>query len=259
MTTKAHIQFLKSLSQRSLRTKEKLFVAEGSKVVEEFIHQGLEVHSLYIRAEEYEKQKEHLSTFIPSHLLFSITSRDIERVSSLTSTQGILGVFHMPAHTLSEEMFTQGPILLLDTISDPGNMGTIIRTADWFGMDHIICSPQSVDIWNPKVVQSTMGSLGRVKVYYEDLQNIIESHAHIPVFTAVMEGTPLQKVQAPKVFFLLMGNESHGVSPHLRKCATTEITIPHIPHKDVRLGVPESLNVAIATSILLAHFCLPQA
>lgn len=241
MITKSQIAFLKELRQKSARSERSLFIAEGPKAINEFLSaDNVLLHSLYAT----EITGLDLPPDTPDNNLYPISANDLKRISALTTPNQCVAVFHNPhfAQPVIENRLT----LLLDNISDPGNLGTIIRCADWFGISNIICSVGSVDCFNPKVVQSTMGSLARVQVGYTDLESIIRRHNHIPVYAATLDGTPLGSVGKVREGFLLVGSESHGISPALLPLAKHKITIP-------RVGQAESLNAGVATGILLSH------
>ncbi|MEM9143591.1 MAG: RNA methyltransferase, partial [Bacteroidota bacterium] len=171
-----------------------------------------------------------------------VSETDLKRMSALKSPNGVLGVFHKPPE--GEIVFTDW-ILAVDQVSDPGNLGTIIRLCDWFGIPHLLCSPDTVDCFNPKVLQATMGSMARVNVVYRDLPKILEESG-LPIYGAFMDGRPMGESDLPGKGILVMGNEAHGIAPWIEGLCDYRIGIP-------QFGSPtaESLNVAMATAILL--------
>lgn len=175
-----------------------------------------------------------------------ISMKDIEKISTLKTPQDVIGLIKIPIWaTLNYNRLKQKFSLVLDSIQDPGNMGTIIRTADWFGITDIICSEDTVDVYNPKVVQATMGSLARVNVHYANLEEVLPQ-AGLPIFGAMLDGENIYNSNFGTEGLLIMGNEGNGISPAIERLITTKITIP-------RAGKAESLNVAIATAILCSE------
>ncbi|MFN7160674.1 MAG: TrmH family RNA methyltransferase [Candidatus Gracilibacteria bacterium] len=251
MITKAQIHFVKDLHARKQRLTEKLFFCEGTKGVKELLA-TFELHSLFTTASWVEKEESTLVN-IPSEKIFLSEGKELERMSALKTAQDVIAVFHIP-DVKSQISTTESTLILaLDHISDPGNLGTIIRTADWYGIDTILCSEDTVDVWSPKVVQATMGSLGRVHLHYTDLKKAL-SEIQSPVFTTAMTGASIQTFDFPESCVLLMGNESVGVSEQLTALSTSKLHIPAYRHKNPANGQAESLNVAIATGIVLQAY-----
>lgn len=175
-----------------------------------------------------------------------ISVKDIEKISTLKTPQEVIGLVKIPIWpTLNYDSLKQRFSLVLDNIQDPGNMGTIIRTADWFGINDIICSEDTVDVYNPKVVQATMGSLARVNVHYTTLAQALQQ-IKLPIFGAMLDGENIYNTTFGDEGLLVMGNEGNGISADIERLITTKITIP-------RAGQAESLNVAIATAILCSE------
>lgn len=237
--TKNELKHIRLLRQKKYRQKFRQFVVEGEKNVEELFNSALEILAIF--ATEEWKSEEYFGE------ITLISKKDLAQVSNLTTPNKVFALVKMPYYSFDTSVFNEGLTLALDDINDPGNLGTIIRTADWFGVKNIICSPNSVDCFNPKVVQSTKGSIAHVQVHYVNLEDTL-SQAKVPIYGAAMEGKKVQKslsIKNPSI--ILMGSESHGISAELEKILTHKITIP-------KYGKAESLNVAIATSILLYHF-----
>lgn len=239
MLVKSQIKYIQSLSEKKVRDEDHVFVAEGEKIVGELL-QEKRVPPQAIYALNGAK----ITPSDPRVPLEWVTEKEMERISFLSSPSTVLGVFKKPVLPLPD--FNNELILMLDGIQDPGNLGTIIRSADWFGVKHIICSETTADCFNPKVVQATMGSIARVSVSYENLHHWCEQHNEIPRYAAMLHGESVKTINPLKYGVLIIGNESKGVSESLLQNGVIAINIP-------RIGQAESLNAAIATSIILSH------
>jgi TrmH family RNA methyltransferase len=243
MLVKSQVKYIQNLGHKKFRDAEGVFVAEGPKIVNELLEsdilqlvQCFATEHWMITQKEFIKDKEKL--------FVKIDEKELERISFHGSPNQVLAIFTKPV--FDRDIKPAGLTLLLDNIQDPGNFGTIIRTADWFGVKRVICSSETVDVFNQKVVQSAMGSLIRVELMYTDLKEYIALNPGIPLFVSSLDGEDLhQKMQVTKAF-LLMGNESKGVSPALQSLAARRIRIPG-------KGGAESLNVAVAAGILLSY------
>ena len=258
--SKAQVKLVRSLQQKKFRDELGLFVAEGDKCVEE-LRKGFELVQLIINNEQLTSRDADVRTVIA-------TPTEIEQMSGLRTPQGVIGVFkkNTEYRTQSTDLITNDLILALDGIQDPGNLGTIIRTCDWFGVHDIFCSLDTADCYNPKVVQATMGALARVRLHYVDLPAFIASYKG-PVYGTLLDGENMYEVlesektaslkdKRPlrsKTGVIVMGNEGNGISEEVRKLVTHPIRIPSYPNKEAS-DVVESLNVSIATSIVLAEF-----
>ncbi|MBC8767062.1 RNA methyltransferase [Arenibacter sp. BSSL-BM3] len=234
MVVKSQIKFIKNLQQKKYRTQNKLFVIEGIKTVKELLESTLKVYKIYVTDSTVLGQNDDFVELI--------SEGDLKKMSGLSTPNKVLGVFHFP---VPEQIDFSDWVIALDDVRDPGNMGTIIRLCDWFGITNLICSSNSVDCYNPKVLQATMGSISRVNIVYEDLEQIF-SQMDIPVYGAFMDGTVVYKEQFPKKGVLVMGNEANGVSKAIENLVDKKISIPQFGPKTA-----ESLNVATATAILL--------
>ena len=235
MITKNQIKFIKSLSLKKNRIKEQLFIAEGEKVVSELLRSDFEIKNIYA-TKEWKVSNDNIT---------QISNAELQRISNLKSPNKVLAVVQFKNHKIiKHDRIT----LVLDEINDPGNLGTIIRMCDWFGVKQIICSKNTVDIFNPKVVQSAMGSAFRVQVNYIDLENYL-SKINTPIYGTFMDGKNLKEVKLAKSAHLVMGNEANGISNQINKLITDKVAIKNIGKS------AESLNVAVATSILLHVFC----
>lgn len=236
--SKNQIKLITSLQQKKYRVKEGLFVAEGIKVVNEFLNSEIELQTLFCVEEVFGDYKNHHCE--------TITENELKKVSVLKSPNKVLGLFKIPSVKTNED---SGLKVMLDTVNDPGNLGTIIRLCDWFGVKELICSKDTVDCYNTKVVQSTMGSLTRVAVKYVDLIPYLKETKQ-PVYVTDMEGENVYAASLPENGIIIMGNEANGVSDEIKQLVNKKLTIPRFGE----LQATESLNVATATAILLNEF-----
>lgn len=242
MLSKSQVSLLTSLQHKKFRREHGLFMVEGYKSVIEFINSAYQVDTIY-----------HTPAFAPKLLNLSrkinfqeISLNELEKISTLKTPQDVIGLVKIPIWpVLNYNGLKQKFSLVLDNIQDPGNMGTIIRTADWFGIHDIICSEETVDVYNPKVVQATMGSLARVNIHYADLELVLPQ-IKLPIFGAMLNGQNMYNTNFGDEGLLVMGNEGNGISPDIERLISTAVTIP-------RAGNAESLNVAIATAILCSE------
>lgn len=235
--SKNQLKLITSLSQKKYRTKHQLFIAEGIKVVEELLNSSLTLHHLFY-TDDFDASSISKKTLI--------SDSELKKISNLKSPNKVLALFEI---SNKKEITSNGLIVALDDINDPGNLGTIIRLCDWFGVGQIVCSKNTVDIYNQKVVQSSMGSLTRVQVTYTNLQLFL-SDTPLPIFIADMNGKNIHKETLPKQGILVMGNEANGISKEIVAIKNTKITIPRFGDTQKT----ESLNVATATAILLSEF-----
>jgi TrmH family RNA methyltransferase len=249
--SKGKIKLITSLKQKKAREEHKLFVIEGEKIVSELIKSGFEI--IYILAlpiwiKNYESQLRDIKCEV-----FEINDNDLQRISSLKTPNQVLAVIKQPENILNIANLRQKITLFLDDIQDPGNLGTIIRVADWFGIENIICSDKTVDVFNPKVVQSTMGALLRVKVFYLKATLFFDeiTRYNIPVYGAYLNGKNIYTTDLSQEAIIVMGNESNGINKELLSYITQAITIPS---GSMAGSGTESLNVSVATSIICAEF-----
>lgn len=244
--SKARQNIYSQLSKRKMRDRHNLFVVEGRKSVEDTI--GVFKAEAVITID---------CNLVPeswgcSHILHEVSRPVIEKISSLSTAPDVIAVYRIPEGFYDNlPTPSEGKLyLLLDGIQDPGNLGTITRTAHWFGIDRIYASRDTVDIFNPKTVQSTMGSLGRVEIVYCDLAELIERNSDMPVYGTLLNGENIYKATLGEHGFIIMGNEGKGISESLRKRITSPLLIP--PYDNSNHS--ESLNVAIATAVTLSQF-----
>lgn len=238
MVSKNQIKLIKSLQQKKYRLANELFIAEGVKVIQELLQSNFVLEHLFIT--------ENIFIAIPIEKKTQVTEDDLKKISALSTASNCLAVFKIPKDA---RVATSGLIVALDDIRDPGNLGTIIRLCDWFGIHQIWCSKETVDVYNPKVIQATMGSIARVNVSYVDLNECI-SKSKLPVFGTFMDGENVYSQKLPAAGILVLGNEANGISMDLEKIISHRIAIPRFGD----IQKTESLNVATATAIFLSEF-----
>lgn len=245
MFSKSTIKYIQSLQQKKFRDETRAFVAEGPKVVMELLLSGhFTCTGVYATQEWSDSLNQSIRTALGARLVV-IKDFELEKIASYQTPNQVLAVFEQ--RDAQPVVDVTGLTLVLDDIRDPGNFGTIIRTADWFGIHNIICSEHSVDMYNPKVVQSTMASLGRVNIVYTPLPAWLATQSDIPRYAAVINGDPIPSGSLADDIILVIGNESAGISESVRKQCNHTISIP-------KRGEAESLNAAVATAILLYCF-----
>lgn len=247
MLSKNDIKIIKSLELKKFRTEKGLFIAEGHKTVEELL--GRFDCTLLAATQEWLESRRN----IPADRIEAVTSDELKRASLLQNPQDMLAVFRIPKNEMKlSDAATDNLVLALDDVQDPGNMGTIVRLADWFGIRHLFCTKGTVDIYNPKSVQATMGALARVSVHYTDLKEALGTlPPSVPVYGTFLEGDIIYDAPLSKNGVIIMGNEGNGISTGIKQAVTKKLYIPNWP-----AGAPtsESLNVAIATAVVCSEF-----
>lgn len=238
MLSKNQIKIITGLQQKKYRKQHKLFFAEGIKVVRELLDSNITLSHLYAEAGHFND--------IPANLLTEVTEAELKKISALTTPQHCLALFEMPE---DKPVPQSGLIVALDDVRDPGNLGTIIRLCDWFGISNLVCSAACVDVYNPKVVQATMGSISRVNVVYTDLQEYLDNSSQ-PIFGTFMDGNNIYKETLPTDGIIVLGNEANGISGGVEVLCTQRLSIPRFGD----LQQTESLNVATAAAIILSEF-----
>ena len=231
-----HQKLITSLSQKKYRQKHQLFIAEGVKVVRELLKSSFELEIIFSTDHEFSS----LDCFV------QVSDQELKKISSLKTPNKVLALFKIPSQ---KKINSSGLIVALDTVNDPGNLGTIIRLCDWFGVEQLVCSKDTVDCYNSKVVQATMGSLTRVSISYLNLPEYLQT-VSLPIFIADMDGVNIHKAKLPASAVLVMGNEANGVSETLKQLVSNKISIPRYGNSNQ----VESLNVATATAVLLNEF-----
>ncbi len=249
MLSKAKIKLINSLNLTKYRKQHGLFVVEGTSSVLDFLKSEIKLDSLYATGKWIEKHKDEMEGINP----IEAEEIDLKKISFLKTPPEVVAVFRIPDREDFDLKNLTGLLLMLDGIQDPGNMGTIIRTADWFGIDTIVCSPASANPFNPKVVQASMGSLSRVKVYVVDLVEMLKTRPdYLKTFGAVLDGQPLNETAKPQTGIIIIGNEARGISKDLLPMIDFKITIPRYPGDHGHSA--ESLNASVATAIICYEF-----
>lgn len=236
MVSDKQIKIIKSLKLKKNRIKHNLFIAEGDKTILELITAGFNINSLYSINRQIEGVK---------NSVIQLSKPELNKISNLSNPKNSLGVFEIPK---PKKINYNKLIIGLDNISDPGNLGTIIRLCDWFGIEDLICSFDTVDCYNPKVVQASMGSISRVNITYLDLQKTLENNS-LKTYGTYMQGDSIFEIDEIKNGVILFGNEANGINPNLSKVIDKRLSIPRFG----KLKKTESLNVANALSIVLSE------
>lgn len=237
MVSKSQIKLIKSLSQKKYRYQHKLFVVEGEKGVRELLDSDFELFAIFASENKYG---------VSSEKFYQSSNIDLKKISFLKTAPDVLAVFKIADKKCAE---SSGLKVVLDGVRDPGNLGTIIRLCDWFGVQELICSQDTVDCYNPKVVQATMGSLSRVRVRYADILEMLRESNEF-IYGTLLEGENIYTGELEDSGYLILGNEANGISEDIQKTITRKITIPQFGSNQKT----ESLNVATATAIALSEF-----
>jgi TrmH family RNA methyltransferase len=260
MLSKTRIKFIKSLQNKKGRDEKRLFVIEGDKLVKEFLSAGIPIKMLLGKPEFLFSLQPDLTGNID--IVEKVSNNELKQISNLRTPHNAMAVVHMPEHSMNLSEILSQFCVALDFVQDPGNMGTIIRAAGWFGIKNIVCSVDCVDVYNPKVIQSSMGALLHVKVFYSDLRKLFNSAAQngIPVYGTFLEGESIYSHKLYNKGIILLGNESKGISGELIPFITEKIKIPKFSHASEGI---DSLNVGMAASIVFSEFlrksgCVPD-
>lgn len=248
MLSKNKIKFINSLSLKKNRIKHGQFIAEGTKIVQDLMESNFIIDEIY-----YTSEIEQISFDNIKWNHFMVDLHELKKISQLKTPQGILAVVRIPLLQLNIKNLANSLTILLDDIQDPGNLGTIIRIANWFNIKTIVCSENSVDVYNPKVIQASMGSLSGVEVHYADLDKIIEEakKLNIPVYGTFLDGENIYSSNLPDNGMIVFGNESKGISENLKPKISFKI---HIPSFNADTTKTNSLNIAIATALVCSEF-----
>lgn len=248
MISRNQIKYVQSLRLKKFRDQHDVFIAEGEKIVAELINSKLSVKMLFALEEWVILHRQNISENIDLHV---VSGKELERISNLKTPHKVLAVVQQPQNLFKGEIFSEGLVLMLDKIQDPGNLGTILRTADWFGVRHVICSPNTADVYNPKTIQSSMGSFIRVQTHYTDLGPCLDKLSEeVTVYGAFPDAFDLYAVKSSLPAVLVVGNESKGISAEVASRIQQKLMIPS-GAKDFE-GRAESLNAAMATGIILS-------
>ena len=245
LLSKNKIKYIQSLKGKKYRNEYGTFVAEGKKLVSDLI--GNCRCQLLVGLPDVLQEMGPLS----AEEIIEATTDELKKASNLKTAPQIIGVFYQPRYDIEKIKLSGNLNLVLDGIQDPGNMGTIVQLADWFGIEHIFCSEDTVDIYNPKTVQATMGAIARVKVHYTNLTDLLRNNHLLPVFGTFLKGENIYKTELPNKGFIVMGSEGRGISSDIEKLVTNKLFISNYP-QDTKTS--ESLNVAVATAIVCSEF-----
>lgn len=248
--TKNNIKYIQSLKNKKDRDEHGVFVAEGDKMVSELLS-GMKC-KLFLATHDFIKENKLILEKAQIEELLEISRKELERISFLKNPQQVLAVFLKPTYSYNLDSLKTQLSLVLDGIQDPGNMGTIIRLADWYGIENIFCSMDTVDAFNPKVVQATMGALSRVKIHYLDLPVFLESISEfLPIYGTFLDGQDMYKSEIKESGLIVMGNEGNGIRPKVEAFITHKLFIPNYP---LDRQTSESLNVSVATAVVCSEF-----
>lgn len=239
-------KFIKSLQLKKYRLQEQSFLVEGGKSIEELLREHWEVTHIYITEKYFSELPFDLQKKVNSIGYDIVTANQLEKIGTLKSNNAGLLIVKIPDNP-SKPFDIARPILMLDDINDPGNLGTILRIADWYNIQQVACSPSSADFYNPKTISASKGSFARIKVKYTPLRELIDELKPARVFGALLNGENLHKIEMPKNSTIIIGNETHGINAELLEKVTDPISIP-------QFGAAESLNAGIATGIILDHY-----
>lgn len=252
MISKNQIKFIKGLELKKFRKSSQSFVAEGPKLILDILPY-FQCKILIAKTEWLRNHTKETSLYCKSTEIIEVNEEELLRVSFLKSPQEVLGVFTIPHHKMDlHSCARQRLCLALDDVQDPGNLGTIIRIADWFGIEDIFCSPGTADVYNPKTVQATMGAIARVRLHYLSLaETLQQTECDYPIYGTLLEGKNIYERDLKNNGLIIMGNEGKGLSPEIRRLVTDSLYIPSYP---TDRPTSESLNVAIATAIVCAEF-----
>lgn len=249
MLTKNTIKYIKSLSAKKFRETHGSFIAEGPKIFSDIACSSLKIEKLFA-TQQWLDENASLTENIDD--VFCVTAKELSSISLLTTPNNVLTTVRIPEPVFDMHITERSLVITLDDIRDPGNLGTIIRIADWFGVKHILCSETSVDAYNPKCIQATMGSVARVNIYYENVQEILKQcSANTQIYGAFLSGDNIYNVQLENKGFLIIGNEANGITPEIEKLVKKRL---FIPTDNDSASHAESLNASAATAIICSEF-----
>jgi RNA methyltransferase, TrmH family len=248
--SKSQIKYINSLKLKKFREIHRQFIAEGTKIVNELIASSLMIDTIFSTNPHIAKKLSSAEKF----KFFVISEGELQKISNLDAPNEALAIVNIPEKPLNIKSFKDELVLMLDSINDPGNLGTIIRIADWFGINNIICSNNCVDAYNSKVVQATMGSIARVNIFYNELETVLSSvDSNINIYGALLNAESIYKKQLSDMGIIIIGNESRGISAKISGYINQPISIPSFPDNPMSPKA-ESLNVSVATGIICAEF-----
>jgi RNA methyltransferase, TrmH family len=242
MLVKQKVKYIQTLGQKKFRQQEGLFIAEGPKLVKEILEANAAIVKEVFALPDWINDNKKV---LDKTEVTEITEIELERISQLTTPNKVLAI--VKQFDAGAEIITKGKITIaLDGIQDPGNLGTIIRIADWFAVEQIVCNNDSADVYNPKVVQATMGSIARVKVFYTELNEWLVEQQGISIYATTLDGQDITTIKKLQEGIIIFGNESKGISTDILKLANVKLTIP-------KKGKAESLNAAVAAGVVLGY------
>lgn len=243
MLSKARIKYIQSLSLKKYRKQYNCFIAEGNKTVLELINSQMKIKLICATADWLNENEQEIQT--AGAEVIETDANEMKKISALKTPAGVLAVVEIPDYKPDENVIRNSYSIVLDDLQDPGNLGTIIRIADWFGFNNIFCSPDTADVYNPKVVQATMGSIARINIFYQPLPDLFRYYNNIPVYGAVLQGENIYTADFNSHGFIVIGNEGKGISENVLQHIKKGITIPSF-------GGAESLNAGVAAGIICA-------
>lgn len=251
MISKTRTKFIKSLQNKKIRDEERLFVIEGDKLVREFLSAGINTKFLIAKPEFINSLQPDLAGFAEN--IEAVSYDELKQISTLKTPHNALAIVYMPQHEISLPDIVKNLCVALDCVQDPGNMGTIIRAAGWFGIKNIVCSTDSADVYNPKVVQASMGALLHVNVFCYDLKKLLTYavEKNVSIFGTMLDGNSIYDHKSDNKGIILLGNESKGISDELIPFISEKIRIPKF--SEAREGI-DSLNVGMAAAIVFSEF-----
>ncbi|MCT4602032.1 MAG: RNA methyltransferase [Marinifilum sp.] len=251
MLSKNQIKLISSLQKKKYRDSHQLFVAEGDKLVMDLLSSGLKAAYLIFTAGWQNQYTIEAYSNIENKIESDINQ--IKKISNLKTPSQVVGVFRMPKIDIDQKEVANSLSIVLDDVQDPGNLGTIIRIADWFGIKHIFCSPNTADLYNPKVIQATMGAIARIKLSYTPLKQLLTNYKNsdFPFYGTFLEGETIYNTKLSNKGFIIMGNEGKGISNEIKEMVSHKLFIPNFPADQ---ETSESLNVSVATAIICSEF-----
>lgn len=244
MLSKNKIKFIQSLGQKKVRKEIGCFVAEGNKLINDTIH-NFDCRLLVATSSWLEEHPD-----VEAEEIIVVSSEEIKKASLQQNPQDVIAVYHIPNNVINFDCLSEELSIALDAVQDPGNLGTIIRLADWYGIENVFCSLGCADLYNPKTVQATMGALARVNVYYVDLKELLRI-AKVPIYGTFLDGKSIYDTDLSPQGIIIMGNEGKGISADLEPYVSKRLYIPNYPQGR---KTTDSLNVAVATAIVCAEF-----
>jgi TrmH family RNA methyltransferase len=254
MLSKNKIKFINSLKKKKNRINKRFFIVEGEKIFYELFESSYRIKEIFATESFISELPDNKKSLAQS--IHPITEEELQKISDLKTPNKVLAIVEIPNQSISLEEVKDSLSLVLDRINDPGNLGTIIRTADWFGIQQIFCSADSVDLYNPKVIQATMGAFTRVKIFYKNLTEFLSQYQNIEgfhIYGTFLEGDNIYESEIKNKGLIIMGSESHGISDELSSYIHQKLFIPSY-NTNKKSAQSESLNISVATGIICSEF-----